>query len=385
MTNPRSLFPMRCRVRRAGLPALVAGLAASWFVGTAMAAGCPFPSVAVPEPKSDPGDWEVEGRITAVDAGARTLTINGLPVVIPKDALVSTGHSLGVAFECLVNPQGRVGGGDGPPCFPAATVPEKPRSIVGAGLFASGEITVTPGGAGGGYCATYTAASAHFWRADGLLQGVLTGVDPKVGSLTVNGQRVVMSADPRLPSRAFDAEHRPIVVGDLAGAVGAPITVRGYFLAEEAGGTFVATETELGAVAEEGGSEVGKEVEEADPAPVASVVTGTKAGGKGDAVIVGVARWGKSKGQLHLVGQLKPAGAASVNVFAPGTLGAGGRGCEGKFLTALRTAASQEGAGLFDLGVAFKDGTLKRIDTNPGTVCIVSAGGGALEVAVEAR
>ena len=310
---------------------------------------CPSPSVSRQSvPSVDPTlrTWDVEGKITAYSLENRTVTVNGLTLVIPPTLKVKTLDPN--------QPEGNLEFADDV-SFDAATGAgldltdpglDAVRTIIGGTMIAGGTLEVTTAT---GTCMTLIADSVFVQRADSGIIGPLMSTDGAAGTFLVNDSTIKMNMDPRFPSDLLDLEGAAITPADLVGYQGALMNVAGYYDAQS--GILMGTVVQ---------AEVLK------PFP------------DRDNVAIEVASF--SQGRLHVMGAVskRPDGTftSSVDVFE-GTINAAGTGCSG---TKLGTAAAEQGSpGLvtFDF-----DGSL---GFEPPSVCVVSPGGDVARQALNYR
>lgn len=185
--------------------ALVASLALLGLAAPGVAAAaCPQ----IPAPPLDVGAefLELEGPLQAVDPVGRTITVFGTCIDVPVGMLVDTsGDGVGdVTLEQL-----------------AATTP---RTALGGTIALTGAGVVAPGG-----LISYTADAVYFEFAEHVVVGPLLSFDAAAGTFVVGGTTVRMNTDPRIPAEVLDAGANVITFADLAEAVGAGVTVEGYY------------------------------------------------------------------------------------------------------------------------------------------------------------
>jgi hypothetical protein len=308
---------------------LAAGLGALAAAAPARAACVP---VSYPAPATPP-TVEVEGKISAYDRAARTITANGMTIVLPPALKIATDDvkepTPTLTFEALVAP-----------------ALEQARSIVGGTLIAQAT-AVRKQDPALGPCLTFEATSVFVELAENVVFGPITAVDPAGAFFRVNGVRIEMNADPRFPSQLVDVGGRPIAIRALSGLEGSLVTVEGYF---DAGAQV------LRAVAAE-----------------AEVVLPTAP--STDGVAIEKAEAGSN--ELRVKGTVGPtaqgAVAGSVTVFAGGA-NPGGTGCAG---AALGSAAVDAATRSFNFRL--------RRAVSASSVCASSPLGGFAVAAVTAR
>jgi hypothetical protein len=308
---------------------------------------CPATSVSRQfVPSVDPAlrTWDVEGKISAYSLENRTVTVNGLTLVIPPTLKVKTLD--------LDQPEGNLEFADGV-LFDAATGAgldltdpglDAIRTIIGGTMIAGGTLEFTT--AATGTCMTLTANSVFIQPADSGIIGPLMGADGAAGTLLVNGSTIKMSMDPRFPSDLLDLEGAAITPADLVGYQGALVNVSGYYDAQS--GILMGTLVQ---------AEVLK------PSP------------DRDNVAIEAASF--AQGRLHVIGALsmKPDGtfASSVDVYV-GTINAAGTGCSGTKLGTAATGQGSPGLVTFDFNWS--------LGSEPPSVCVVSPGGNVAEQAL---
>jgi hypothetical protein len=174
--------------------------------------------------------WDVEGKITAADVTARTITVNGMTFTVPADMLLKT--------KSLDQPTGNT-------TFADAFAGAQP-TLVGGTVIANGTTDIVPAidsveqtPVAGSYCMNLTATSVFSEVAENLIIGPLMSVDAASESFVVNGVTVTMNKDPRFDSQLIDTGGDPLQVSDLVGHEGALIDVAGYYTATGMRGTVV--------------------------------------------------------------------------------------------------------------------------------------------------
>lgn len=284
-------------------------------------------------PPADPAEsvFEVEGKISSFDRSNRTITANGMSVVLPAGLLVETRDAdLGgnISFDQLTDP-----------------LLEAQQSIIGGTLIATGDIEFTVDGAG--FCVSFEAATVYVEMAENVIVGLLSDIDDVGGTFAVNGVVVSMNTDARFPSDLLDIGGNAITIADMAGFEGTAISVGGYF--DPVQGALIGTIVET-------------EVLSAQPG--ADSVAITRAEGRdGDELRVeGVNSIFPQTGQF----------ATSVDIYTGG-LDAAGTACVG---TLLGTAQVDQADGSWDL-------RLRDIASIPANVCAESPLGGVATRAVE--
>lgn len=324
------------RLRSTGVALLAVGLIATPLAvaRSADAVGaCPGSSVPANYPApTDPAlnFWEFEGKISAVDEAARTVTVNGATFHMPDGLLVKT--------ESLDQTAGNLS-------LAALMNPELPTVVGAATVIAIGQsvYSVTPEGQ---QCVSFEADSVYVEFAENVLVGVLVGVAPDGSSLSVAGSTVEVNRDPRFPSIVTDATGEPLTLADFAGHEGLLLETEGYFSSSRNAlqATHIATDTIL-----------------KDPGTV-------------DVVSIGRAQW--KSGELRVTGQVSPVEAGkSVSVY-PGDVVAGG--CDDTPAALLGSAAVDPVDGSYNM-------RNRNVPTNPQMVCVVSSGGGVRSAEVQAQ
>src|SRR5688572_14283454 len=141
-------------------------------------------------PGADAAVFEVEGKITAYDRAARTVTANGMTFAIPATLLVKTADldaPVGnITFEALTDPAA-----------------ESSRSIIGGSTRSSGVIASST--TVNGNCVSFVADSVFIEIAENVLVGSLSNVNVADNSFRVNGVLVRMNPDARWPANLTDA------------------------------------------------------------------------------------------------------------------------------------------------------------------------------------
>jgi hypothetical protein len=182
-------------------------------------------------PSADAAVFEVEGKITAYDRAARTVTANGMTFTIPSTLLVKTADldaPVGnITFEALTDPTA-----------------EASRSIIGGSTRSSG-IIASSATATGSNCISFVADSVFIEIAENVISGSLSNVNTTDGSFRVNGVLVRMNPDARWPASLTDAGGNAITLDKLVGAEGTLVTAEGYFDAALNTLFGVAVETEV--------------------------------------------------------------------------------------------------------------------------------------------
>lgn len=307
-------------------------LAAALLLGAAPAAAQCVPIGTPPTPGGAATEFGVEGKITAYDTAARTITANGMTFTLPAGLLVATaGLNLpgNISFESLT-----------------ATGAEATRSIIGGTTIATGNVTNSVTATGN--CLSFTAASVFVEMAENVLIGVLHEINVAAATFRVNGALVRMNSDPRFPSTLLDIGGDPIALSALAGFEGTAISVEGYY--DAAAQTLFATLAETEVVTLTAGAD-------------GVAITRAQLKAAGDDLRVDGQATANAAGQR----------ATSVSVFA-GNLSAAGTACTGRLLGAAPVTAAD---GTFTLKV-------RRSPLVP-TVCVQSPLGGVAARAVTAR
>lgn len=197
----------RWALRLAALFALAGGV-----MSTSTASAQCVPINSVTPPAGDAALFAIEGKITAFDRTARTVTANGVTIALPAGLLVSTANLDGppnLTFEQLTDP-----------------AQQATRSIIGATVIAEGNITNSV--TAGVNCISFVATAAFFEMAENVLLGVLHNIDTQAGTFKVNGQTVRMNTDPRFPSALLDLGGKPIALASLIGFEGTAVSVEGW-------------------------------------------------------------------------------------------------------------------------------------------------------------
>jgi hypothetical protein len=182
--------------------------------GTLLPAQAKAQCVPINSPVAPAGDaalFSVEGKITAFNRAARTITANGMTFILPTGLGVATnglGLPANLTFEAFTDP-----------------ALEATRSIIGATVIADGTNSVT----GAGNCVSFSATSVFVEMAENVLLGVLHDVDTVHQTFHVNGALVRMNPDPRFPSALLDLGGKPISIAGLVGFEGTPVSAEGYF------------------------------------------------------------------------------------------------------------------------------------------------------------
>ena len=275
----------------------LATVALALLLGAAPAAAQCVPIGVPPAPGGAATTFAVEGKITAYDRLARTLTANGMTFTLPQALLVATnGLNLpgNITLDALTDP-----------------ALEASRSIIGGTTIASGNITTTATPAGN--CLAFTATSVFVELAENVLIGVMHDIDVAAGSFRINGALVRMNADPRFPSQLTDIGGNPIPFGALAGYEGSAVAAEGYY--------DVATNTLMATLAE---------------TEVVPLTPGA------DGVAISRAQMRAAATELRVEGQAvaNSAGqlATTVSVFS-GDLNAAGTACAGALLATVNVTA----------------------------------------------
>jgi len=269
--------------------------------------------------------WDVEGKITAANVEARTITVNGMTFTVPANLLLKT--------QSLEQTTGNT-------TFEEAFAGAQP-TLVGGTVIANGTTDIVPAiddvegtPVAGSYCMTLTATSVFSEVAENLIIGPLMSVDADAGSFVVNGTKVTMNTDPRFSSDLMDTGGDPLAVGDLVGHEGALIDVAGYY--DSATGQMRGTVVEADVVK----AAAGKDTVQVQRAQHAS----------GQLRVNGVA------GRFGGTGRM----ATTLQVWN-GKVNADGSGCTG---TQLGTVAVSATDGSFDYR--------RNIATAPAFVCVFS-------------
>lgn len=327
--------PTRSRARRGLSFAAAAGAVVATLTAYSGAEAVgPCPGASIPADYAAPTDptlnfWEFEGKITAVDEAARTITVNGATFHLPEGQLIKTqglDQTTGnLSLADLMNPPDPV---------------NQPSVVGSATVIASGQAvysTTTEGQ----QCVSFEAASTYVEWAENVLVGVLTGVDPNGQFLVVAGTTVTMNTDARFPANVVDATG-PIALADFAGKEGLLIEAEGYFRDGALRATHVGTDEIL------------------KPPPANS-----------DIVTIGRAQW--KQRELRVNGQVSPVGTGkTVGIYGGGLTEAGD--CD-------TTRSLGSAAVLADGSYSLRN---RNVATNPGTICAKSSGGGVTTAAVQA-
>lgn len=180
--------------------------------------------------------WEVEGKITAVDAAARRLTVNGFTFILP-DPVYPSGPNSGRDID-LGDPKEASGDAI---TWEQLTNPGLP-SAVGFTAIAQGNIVQD---AANPNLVRFVAFHVFVEETENVIFGIAGSNDPP-GELYVNGLRVVASTDPRFaPFNSFvDATGGAITLADvpegvLVSAEGAFDPVTGRFVARALEADFI--------------------------------------------------------------------------------------------------------------------------------------------------
>lgn len=284
-------------------------------------------------PPTDPDllTFDVEGKITAFNRTARTITANGMTLNIPTTVLVETRDldlTGNIQFADLTSP-----------------TLEAQRSIIGGTVIASGDIIFNQ--TTSGYCMSFQVTRIFVELAENGMVGLLSNVDVANGSFRVNGTLVRMNADPRFQSTILDLGGAALTINDLVGQEGTQVSVEGYYDA--------ALGVQFACVLE-------------------TDIIKTVPGGDGVAIIKTEGRTGNR--ELRVEGQNARSSvtgnfAATVTVFSGG-LNSSGTGCAG---TQIGTAA----VSAVDGSWSFRQ---RPINVIPTQVCVQSPLGGFASRAV---
>jgi hypothetical protein len=179
-------------------------------------------------PAADALVFSVEGKITAYDVAANSITANGMTFTLGPNVKISN-VAPGVAGTLTLAQM----------TDPAL---EATRSIIGATVIADG--TSTNALTAGKNCVSFTAATAYIEMAENTLLGVLHDITPANQTFHVNGTAVHMNADSRFPSSLLDLGGRAIPLAGLVGFEGTAVSLTGFMES----GVFIATLAETSAV-----------------------------------------------------------------------------------------------------------------------------------------
>jgi len=265
----------------------------------------------------------IEGPLQDFDLATRVLVVNGTQVHVPATVLIdTTGDGVGdITLAQLVNPA--------------------LRSPLGGTVHATALLQSTQSGH-----AQFIADTLYFEFGERVVVGPLVAVDAANGVFQVGGHQIRMSTDPRLSPILADLGGHPITVADLAGFEGSLVSAEGYV--DE--GVFLAKFVETQALV-----------------PGANV----------DGVGVERALWDASKRQVDLRGTITAHPttgllAATVQIDLS---------CDG---LGLVTANVVPGV-VPTQGVFVWRSAEGQVTSNPGSLCVRSANGGATQRGVDVK
>lgn len=299
----------------------VVGVAGAAEAGHVCAQGVPIHAL----PSADVIDvgFAVEGKITAYDLAARTISANGITFSVPANLLIATLDPDGpgnISLAGLVDP-----------------ALEAVRTIIGGTVIAEGTFQVA--GTGTELCLVSVATAVYVEMAENVIDGPLISVEGN--AVNVNGAIVMANTDPRWSARLVDAGGNVYPLSRLPELIGQPLSVTGYFEKDVLRATLIEFDAVL-------------------PGEGVDVVVISRAEVKGNGVRV--------RGSVS-INPTTGAFVPSVTVFG-GSLAAGG-GCVGTLLGTV-------GVNLVDGSFDFRT----RAGGAPATVCVASPGGGAAQLDV---
>jgi hypothetical protein len=325
--TPSLSAPWRILLPAAAAAAGAAAIAMSGSAPTAQAnEPCPGGVYTTTSVSADAQVWEVEGRISDYSIDQRTITTNGTTFRIPAGLKIKTDD------RDQANGNIEFSG-------PNSLTDHGPDiKEMGATTIASGTVSSTAVPEGG-FCINFDATSVFVEPAEHGIVAPLLDVDVQSGSFVVGGTLVKMNEDDRFPRKIVDAAGRPITLEQLKTQTGTLLDVVGYHDA--------VNNTLRGMVVE---SEV------LMPDETTDTVSVTRANFKSQ--------------ELRVRGTVS---RLPDGTYAPSVrLHLGGIGADGKCATQLSPVATVSidpvGDGAFEFRI--------RVTTNPGRVCVQSAGGG---------